>query len=64
MTFFVFCVCVCAIFRLKSDVTVSDITIVNLGFGASLIAQLVKNLYAMQETPVRLLGQEDPLKKG
>ena len=31
---------------------------------ASLIAQLVKNLPAMQETPVRVLGQEDPLKKG
>ena len=31
---------------------------------ASLIAQLVKNLPAMQETPVGLLGQEDPLEKG
>ena len=28
---------------------------------ASLVAQLVKNLPAMQETPVRFLGQEDPL---
>ena len=28
-------------------------------FGASLIAQLVKNLPAMQETPVRFLGWED-----
>ena len=28
------------------------------------LAQLVKNLPAMQETPVRFLGQEDPLKKG
>ena len=32
-------------------------------FRASLIAQLVKNLPAMQETWVRLLGQEDPLEK-
>ena len=32
--------------------------------GASLIAQLVKNLPAMQETPVQLLGQENPLEKG
>ena len=32
--------------------------------GASLIAQLVKNLPAMQETPVRFLGQEDPLEEG
>ena len=31
---------------------------------ASLIAQLVKNLPAMQETVVRSLGWEDPLKKG
>ena len=31
---------------------------------ASLIAQLVKNLPAMQETLVQFLGQEDPLKKG
>ena len=33
-------------------------------FGASLVAQLVKNLPAMQETPVRFLGWEDPLEKG
>ena len=32
--------------------------------GASLLAQLVKNLPAMQETPVRSLGREDPLEKG
>ena len=31
--------------------------------GASLIAQLVKNLPAMWETQVRFLGQEDPLEK-
>ena len=31
---------------------------------ASLIAQLVKNLPAVQETPVQFLGQEDPLDKG
>ena len=30
---------------------------------ASLIAQLVKNLPAMQETLVRFLGREDPLEK-
>ena len=30
---------------------------------ASLIAQLVKNLPAMQETQVRFLDQEDPLEK-
>ena len=31
---------------------------------ASLIAQLVKNPPSMQETPVRLLGQDEPLEKG
>ena len=30
---------------------------------ASLIAKSVKNLPAMQETPVQFLGQEDPLEK-
>ena len=30
---------------------------------ASLVVQLVKNLPAMQETPVQSLGQEDLLKK-
>ena len=30
---------------------------------ASLLAQLVKNLPAMQDTQVRFLGEEDPLKK-
>ena len=33
-------------------------------FRASLVAQLVKNPPATQETPVRFLGQEDPLEKG
>ena len=31
---------------------------------ASLIAQLVKDLPAMQETPVQFLGWEDLLEKG
>ena len=31
---------------------------------ASLVAQLVKNLPAVQETWVRSLGGEDPLEKG
>ena len=33
-------------------------------FLKSLIAQLAKNPPAMQEMPVQLLGQEDPLEKG
>ena len=32
--------------------------------GAFLVAQLVNNLPAIQETPVKFLGQEDPLEKG
>ena len=31
---------------------------------ASLVAQIVKNLPAMQETRVQFLGREDPLEKG
>ena len=31
---------------------------------ASLVAQMVKNLPAMQETQVQSLGREDPLEKG
>ena len=33
-------------------------------FGASLVAQMIKNLPAVQDTWVRSLGQEDPLEKG
>ena len=33
-------------------------------YGASLVAQTVKNLSAMQETQLSSLGQEDPLEKG
>ena len=32
--------------------------------GASLVAQLIKNLPAMQETPVRSLVWKDPLENG
>ena len=35
----------------------------NFAIRASMIAQLVKNLPAMQETLVQFLGQEDPLEK-
>ena len=31
--------------------------------GTSLMAQLVKNPLAMQDTPIQFLGQEDPLEK-
>ena len=35
-----------------------------ISLGASLVAQLVKNLPAMQEAWVRSLGWEDPLEYG
>ena len=35
-----------------------------IGVWASLVAQTVKNLPAMQETWIRSLGQGDPLEKG
>ena len=37
---------------------------IELNYRASLVAQLVKNLPAMQETWVQSLGQKDPLEKG
>ena len=43
---------------------IEDIIILLREFGASLIAQLIKNLPAMQETLVRSLGWEDLLEKG
>ena len=41
-----------------------DICIQTAASWASLVAQLVKNLPAMQETWVQSLGWEDPLEKG
>ena len=41
----------------------SEIGSILTPFGASLVAQTVKNLPAMQETWVLPLGQEDPLEK-
>ena len=37
---------------------------INTHDGASLVAQMVKNLPAMQETQVQFLGRQDPLEKG
>jgi len=45
-------------------VTVKPISFKNSPGRASLVAQMVKNLPAMQETRVRSLGREDPLEKG
>ena len=35
-----------------------------ISFNKLVVAQMVKNLPAMQETQVQSLGQEDPLEKG
>ena len=43
---------------------IQDIVVQYLYFRASLVAQLVKNPPAMQETLIQFLGQEDPLEKG
>ena len=51
---------------IKGSIQEEDITIVNIYAPnrASLVAQRLKCLPGMQETPVRLLGQEDLLEKG
>ena len=41
-----------------------EITLFSLFQSASLVAQTIKNLPAMQETSVPSLGWEDPLEKG
>ena len=41
----------------------SEFNLVQYRLRASLLAQLVKNLSAIQETWVQSLGQEDPLEK-
>ena len=38
--------------------------LIQKSLGAFLVAQMVKNLPAMQETWVQFLSQEDPLEKG
>ena len=44
--------------------TVIKLTEMKIDFRFSLVAQLVKNLPAVQETQLRSLGQKDPLEKG
>ena len=51
--------------RAKTGIYVAGITEIKEPFSlrTSLVAHLAKNLPAMQETPVRFLGLEDPLEK-
>ena len=55
--------CVRIFFLLKAEFIIVFIYHI-LFIQASLVAKLVENLPAMQETLVRFLGQEDPLEKG
>ena len=49
----------------KSQPRLNDYTFTHgTGWRASLVAQMVKNLPAVQETRVQSLGREDPLEKG
>ena len=41
-----------------------ETAVVSANFGASLVAQMVKNLPAMWETRVQSLDWDDPLEKG
>ena len=47
----------------QENITSMSILIFILGFRASLLAQMVKSLPAMQETWVQSLGREVPLEK-
>ena len=49
--------------RFSSKMNTAALRLVGKYFGASLVAQSVKNLPAVQKTWVRFLGWEDPLEK-
>ena len=49
------CVSVCVCVYINTNIWIKN---------TAWVAQLVKNLPAMQETPVQFLGQEDPLEDG
>ncbi|KAI4549866.1 hypothetical protein MG293_002196 [Ovis ammon polii] len=46
------------------EVLLKEFQLLLKGTGAFLVAQMVKNLSAMQETQIRYLGHEDPLEEG
>ena len=47
----------------KINIYIHTVICIQYIYGASLIAQLVNHLPAMQETQVQFLGREDPLEK-
>ena len=50
--------------RSELDILLHTFTHTSMNIRTSLVAQLVKNLPAMQEILVRILGWEGPLEKG
>ena len=50
--------------KTKHTTTFHDFLVSHDPVGASLVAQMVKNLPAVKETWVQSLGWEDPLEKG
>ena len=53
-----------ALFQTPKQEAIVNIAHVYIRNGASLVAQMIKNLPAMWETWIRSLDQEDPLEKG
>ena len=58
------CVCMAESLHCSPETTTTLLISYSLTFWASLVAQSVKNLPAVQETRVQSLGWEDPLEKG
>ena len=56
------CVCMCKPVRVVKTLFLNKTVFTNKR--ASLVAQLVKNLFAMWETWAQSLGWKDPLEKG
>ena len=51
-------------FTCKLKIVIKEKTVININTATFLVAQMVKNLPARQETQVPSLGWEDPLEKG
>ena len=58
------CPTACEIFWTRDQSSVPCVGRQILNHWASVVAQIVKNLPAMQETQISSLGQEDPLEEG
>ena len=56
--------CLIPLIQVPSECMHLSLTAHHYVYPSSLVAQLVKDLPAMQETPVQFLGGEDPLEEG